>query len=467
MNEQLAPHSVEAEEAVLGSILINPDTMALLTFLQPRDFFIVRHEWIFHVMQRLQARREAVDYLTVIEELKTLKRLDEAGGPAYLTYLVNNTPTSIHAEAYGHVVERAAFRRRGLDLAGALADLMTKEELSLDETIGEAEALFATAMTRRGCGNFESYSDIARRVYDRLEAAYTNPDDVDRVTTGYPELDRILGGYKAGTFNLIAGRPAMGKSSLLLNQAEAMALNVGNVAFFSLEMTKDQLAARSVAGRSNINTHALEMGRYDAEGWTRVVSALDAISQYGIYADDSPYLTPAILRRKVLELQRSAGGLCAVFVDYVNLMTSGLKRTSAENNTGEMSAISNGIMRVARETGIPFIVAAQLNRGVEERQNKRPILKDLRDSGSLEQDAYTVQFIYRGAYYAAQADPNIDDESGYAEVNVAKHRNGPTGTAQLWFNRELTRFQDEGERRVTDWSQPANGRVRSAERAKG
>lgn len=459
MND-IAPHSVEAEEAVLGSILINPDVLAILAFLDAQDFFIVRHGWIYEAMGRLQKRHEAVDYLTVIEELRSIERLEEAGGPAYLTYLVNNTPTSIHAEAYGRVVERAAFRRRGLSAAGELAQLMTREELSLDETIAEAEALFAVAMARNGHGSFESYADIASRLYDRIEAVYLDPDNVDRVTTGYPELDRILGGYKAGTFNLIAGRPAMGKSSLLLNQAEAMALNVGNVAFFSLEMTKDQLMGRSAAGRARVNTHALDTGRFAETDWQRIVSAIDAVSKYSIFVDDSPYATPAILRRKVLELQRKVGNVQAVFVDYINLMTSGLKRISSENMTGEMSAISNGIMRVARETGIPFIVAAQLNREVDGRTNRRPILKDLRDSGSLEQDAYTIQFIYREQYYAAQADPERNDESGFAEVNVAKHRNGPTGTAQLWFNRELTRFEDEAERK-TNWLQPArngNGR---------
>ena len=437
---RIAPHSVEAEEAVLGSILINPEALHdVSSFLQGEDFFIVRHGWIWEAMQRLHLRREAVDYLTVIEELRNAGQIDEVGGPAYLTYLINNTPTSIHAEAYGRIVERAAIRRRLLDAASEIARLAHNEDSEIDEVIDQAEAALFTATERRLVHELVPISDVLSTYFDHVEYLYTHPDETHGVPTGFTDLDKLLGGMQKSDLLIIAGRPGIGKSSWLISAALNAARHGQRVAIFSLEMSKEQLVQRMIAAETGINSQTLRLGQLTPQDWDRFVQAADRLSKLPIYLDDTPALSALQLRTKSRRLWAQTG-LNLIVVDYLQLMTSGMR---VDNRVQEISLISMGLKQLARELNVPVLAAAQLSRAVEQRQDKRPQLSDLRESGSIEQDSDVVMFIYRDDAYDEETEkPNV------AEIIVAKHRNGPTGKVELYFKRELTQFTDLFTRKV-------------------
>ena len=437
---RVAPHSVEAEEAVLGSILINPEVMLdVAPFLQADDFFIVRHSWIWEAIQQVHSRREAVDYLTVVEELRNAGRLEEAGGPAYLTYLINNTPTWLHAEAYGRIVERSAIRRRLLEAAGEIARAAHKEDTEIDAVIDEAEAALFAVTERRLVHELVPIEQVMSDYYDRVEYLYTHQDETHGVPTGFADLDRLLGGMQKSDLLIIAGRPGMGKSSWLISAALNAARRGQRVAVFSLEMSKEQLVQRMIAAETGINSQKLRLGQLTPEQWGLFVQAAERMSRLNLYLDDTPALSALQLRTKCRR-QWMQTGLDVVVVDYLQLMTSGARM---ENRVQEISLISMGLKQLAREINVPVLAAAQLSRAVEQRQDKRPQLSDLRESGSIEQDADVVMFIYRDDMYNEETEkPNV------AEVIVAKHRNGPTGAVELYFKKELTLFTDLFTRKV-------------------
>ncbi len=437
---RIAPHSVEAEEAVLGSILINPEALYDVTpFLKAEDFFIVRHAWIWEAIQRLHARREAVDYLTVIEELRAAEQLDEAGGPAYLTYLINNTPTSIHAEAYARVVERASTRRHLLDAAGEIARLAHEEDTEIEETIDQAESALFSATERHLTRELTPIEDVVGSYYDRIDYLYTHQDETHGVPTGFADLDKLLGGMQRSDLLIIAGRPGMGKSSWLISAALNAARYGRRVAMFSLEMSNEQVVQRIIAAETGINSQKLRLGQLSPDEWERFVQAADRLSNLNLYLDDTPALSVLQLRTKCRR-QWAQTGLDLVMIDYLQLMHSG---TRTDNRVQEISIISMGLKQLAREINVPLMAAAQLSRAVEQRQDKRPLLSDLRESGSIEQDSDVVMFVYRDEVYNEDTEkPNI------AEILVAKHRNGPTGTIELFFKKELTQFTDLYKRKV-------------------
>ncbi len=438
---RIAPHSVEAEEAVLGSILINPEALLdVSSFLQAEDFFIVRHGWIWEAIQRLHARREAVDYLTVIEELRNADQLEEAGGPAYLTYLINNTPTSIHAEAYGRIVERAALRRRLLDAAGEIAKLAHDEDAEIDQVIDQAEAALFAATERRLIHELVPIGAVMTDYYDQVEYLYTHQDETHGVPTGFTDLDKLLGGMQKSDLLIIAGRPGMGKSSWLISAALNAARHGQQVAIFSLEMSNEQLVQRLIAMETGINSQRLRLGQLTADEWGRFVQAAERLSKLHIYLDDTPALSALQLRTKCRRLWAQTG-LDLVVVDYLQLMTSGAR---VDNRVQEISLISMGLKQLAREVKVPVLAAAQLSRAVEQRQDKRPQLSDLRESGSIEQDSDVVMFIYREDMYDEDT-----EKANVAEIIVAKHRNGPTGSVELFFKKELTQFTDLYTRKVS------------------
>lgn len=433
--DRMAPHSVEAEEAVLGSVLLNSDSLfEVASFLQPDDFFIVRNSWVWEAILRLQERNEQIDYVTVVEELRQQGRLDDIGGAAYITYLINHTPASIYAEAYGRIVERAAIRRRLLSAASEIAQLAHEEGADINEVIDRAESSLFAVTERRLRKEVVPINIAISEYYDRIEHLYEHRGEPLGVPSGFVDLDRLLGGLQKSDLVIVAGRPGMGKTSWLLSAALNAARARARVAIFSMEMSNEQIVQRLISSETGISTQNLRLGKLDDREWTLFVEATGSLSSVRIFLDDTPAQSPIQMRTKCRRLY-SEHGLDLVIIDYLQLMNSGTGRV--ENRVQEISFISRQLKQLARELNVPVLAAAQLSRAVEQRQDKRPQLSDLRESGSIEQDADVVMFIYRDDVYNENTDrPN------QADILVSKHRNGPTGTVTLYFRKELTQFSN-------------------------
>jgi replicative DNA helicase len=432
--DRMVPHSAEAEEAVLGSILINPEALfEVASFLQAEDFFLVRNAWVWEAILRLHNRNEQIDYVTVVEELRQQERLEEISGPAYITYLINNTPSSIYAETYGRIVERAAIRRRMLGAASEIAQLAHDEEADIDAIIDQSESAIFAVSERRLRKELVPIRSAVLEYFDRVEYLYNQQIESLGVPSGFVDLDRLLGGFQKSDLIIVAGRPGMGKTSWLLTGALNAARHVqARVAIFSMEMSNEQIVQRLISSETGISTHKLRLGKLEEEEWALFVEATGKLGDLQIFLDDTPALTPLQLRAKCRRLY-SEHGLDLIIVDYLQLMSSGFGRN--ENRVQEISFISRNMKQIARELNVPVLAAAQLSRAVEQRQDKRPQLSDLRESGSIEQDADVVMFIYRDEVYNENTErPN------QADVIVAKHRNGPTGSVSLYFRKELTQF---------------------------
>lgn len=431
--DRMVPHSLEAEEAVLGSVLINPEALfEVASFLQADDFFIVKNAWVWEAMLRLQARNEEIDYVTVVEELRHQDRLEEIGGAAYVTYLLNNTPSSIYAETYARIVERAAIRRRMLSAASEIAQLAHEESVDINEVIDRAESSLFAVTERRLRKELVPINIAISDYFDRIEHLYEQHGDALGVPTGFTDLDHLLGGMQKSDLIIVAGRPGMGKTSWLLSAALNAARARARVAIFSMEMSNEQIVQRLVSSETGINTHHLRLGQLDEREWALFVEATGKLSGLQVFLDDTPALTPLQMRSKCRRIY-SEFGLDLIMVDYLQLMVSGAG--FSENRVQEISFISRNLKQIARELNVPVLAAAQLSRAVEQRQDKRPQLSDLRESGSIEQDADVVLFLYRDEVYNENTErPN------QADVIVAKHRNGPTGSTTLYFRKELTQF---------------------------
>ncbi|NDJ86219.1 MAG: replicative DNA helicase [Chloroflexi bacterium] len=432
----VAPHSVEAEEALLGAILINPDAMVdVIGFLRGEDFFILRHQWLWMAMVRLHERGEAIDNLTTAQELRDLNRLEDIGGTAYIAYLINNTPTSLHAEVYGRIIERAAIRRRILEAAGDIAQIANTEDVDINEVIDRAEATLFAVTEQKSKKDMLSIRRAITDYFERVEYLYEHRDEPLGTPTGFNDLDKLLGGLQKSDLTILAARPGMGKTSLILNIAvNAARVSGARVAVFSLEMSTEQLIQRLIAAETGINTQLLRSGQLDERQWDLFVQATGTLGNLPVFLDDTPAISPLQMRGKCRRLYREYG-LDLVVVDYLQLMSSAGVARRSENRVQEVSAISRNLKELARELNVPVLAASQLSRAVEQRGDKRPVLSDLRESGSIEQDADVVMFIYRDEVY------NEDTERpNQADVIVAKHRNGPVGTITLYFKKELTQF---------------------------
>jgi replicative DNA helicase len=435
---EAAPFSQEAEEAVLGSVLINPEVFFdIAPFLVAEDFFLHHNRWIWEAYVRLQDQRQPIDILTVSGELERQGKLSEAGGVAYLTGLVARVPTSLHAEAYGYLVEQASTRRRLLAAAGQVARLAHRPELTADEAVEDAEKAIFAVGERRVRHDLQPIKQVLSSYYDRLDHQARHPEESFGVPTGFIDLDRLLGGMQPSDLLIIASRPGQGKSAFCLSVAHnASRIHNKHVAVFSLEMSKEQLAQRLIAQATGIDARRLRLGEIREEEWGALTEALSRLSTNDIYFDDTPALTPQQLRTKCRRLHGEVG-IDLVIVDYLQLMT-GDERT--ENRVQEVTSISRSLKALARELGIPVLAAAQLSRAVEQRADRRPVLSDLRESGSLEQDADVVLFIHRPD--AGNAESSLQS---LAEVIVAKHRNGPVHPGiGLVFRRELATFENGG-----------------------
>jgi replicative DNA helicase len=378
--------------------------------------------------------------VTITRELAARNQLDELGGPAYISHLINVVPTAIHAEGYGRIVERMALRRRLLTAASDIAQLAYEEADDIDQTIDSAEQALFGVSQRRVSRDMLPISEAIRSYYDRIEYLYEHRGEPLGIPTGFFDLDKMLGGLQKSDLIIIAARPGVGKTSLMLN----VALNAARkyhqrVAIFTLEMSNEQIVQRLVSGETSIDSQRLRSGELDADEWGLFAQASSALSETSIYVDDTPSISALQLRTKARRLYAEFG-LDLIIIDYLQLMTGDNR---SENRVQEISYLSRALKALARELNVPVLVASQLSRAVEQRSDKKPVLSDLRESGSIEQDADIVMFIYREDVY----DEN-SPRKNIAELLIAKHRNGPTGSIELYFERNLTQFRNALKRDV-------------------
>ncbi|NPV75618.1 MAG: replicative DNA helicase [Anaerolineae bacterium] len=433
---QAQPHSRESEEAVLGAVLINPESYyEVAQFLEPDDFYIVRNRWIWEAFTRLHESRMPIDFLTVCEQLEQHNQLAEAGGEAYVMSLINQTPTSLHAEAYGRIVEENAIRRRMLASANELAKLAYNQEQSVEGILDEAEKNIFGLSERRIRHDLQPIQRVLSEVYDRIDQLSRRDDEIYGVPTGLIDLDRLLGGLQKSDLLIVAGRPGSGKTGFLLSVAKnAAQKHKKHVAMFSLEMSNEQLVQRLIAQETGIDTQRLRTGKLTEEDWPLFTHAIEVLGDTTVFLDDTPAITPLQLRTKCRRLHLEFQ-LDLVIVDYLQLMSSD---TRTDNRVQEVSYISRYLKVLARELNVPVLAAAQLSRAVEQRADKKPVLSDLRESGSLEQDADIVMFIHRPDMLERD-----NPRANVAELIVAKHRNGPTHPGiELVFLNNLARFEN-------------------------
>jgi len=432
---KLLPQNIEAEEAVLGALLIDPDAIIrVATFLQARDFFVQRHGWIYEAILDLHERREPADLVTLTDELERRDHLAEIGGPAFLTGLINATPTSIHVEFYARIVERTAVLRRLIDAAGQIAKLAYQDVDDVDEVVDRAESIIFGVSEKRASRELVPIRQVLDEFYDRIEYLSAHQGEIIGIPTGLADLDKLLGGFQRSDLVIIAGRPGMGKTSLALSIALQAARKWDKrVGIFSLEMSNEQVVQRLVSAETGIDSQRLRLGAIHEDEWPVFVQATSLLSNTQIYIDDTPAISALEMRTKARRLH-AEHGLDVLILDYLQLMRGDFR---SENRVQEISFISRSLKGLARELNIPVIALSQLSRAVESRHDKRPMLSDLRESGAIEQDADVVMFVYRDELYDPDTEfPNI------AELRVAKHRSGPIGIFSVYFKKELAQFVD-------------------------
>ena len=432
---QTQPHNRQAEEAVLGSVLINPESYYDVgQILDADNFYIIRNRWIWEVFTYLHENRIPIDNLTLSEELENRSQLEEIGGQAYLMMLVNQTPSSLNAQAYARIVEATSVRRRMLTAANEMAKLAYQEDRELDSIIDSAEKSVFNLSERRVRRDMQPIQTIVSDYYNRVSIQSASGEEIKGVPTELLDLDKVLGGLQKSDLLIVAGRPASGKTGFLITVAKNAAIkHKKHVAMFSLEMSNEQLVQRMIAQLTSINSQKLRSGTLDPEQWEPFTQAVDILSNTKIFLDDTPAMTPIQMRTKCRRLHLEQR-IDLVLVDYIQLM-SGDSRT--DNRVQEVSYISRNLKTLARELNVPVLAAAQLSRSVEQRSDKTPILSDLRESGSLEQDADIVMFIHR-----KEENKNDTLPTELVELKVAKHRNGPTKDIEMIFMKELAMFNN-------------------------
>jgi len=429
------PHSREAEEAVLGAVLIDPEKyFEVSQIVRPEDFYIVRNRWIWEAIIRLEEHRIPVDYLTVSEELEKQNQMAEIGGAAYLMSLINQTPTSLNAESYAEVVEQYSIRRRMLSSANQLAQLAYNQQQSVETIVDEAEKAVFGLSEDRIHHDVQPIKAVLGEYTTRMDELARRSGEIFGVPTGLYDLDKLLGGMQKSDLLIIAGRPVPADRLFAFGCQNAAQKHKKHVAIFSLEMSNEQLVQRLIAQETGIDTQRLRTGKLEDDEWDKFMHSIQVLEDTHIFLDDTPALTPLQLRTKCRRLHMEYQ-LDLIIVDYIQLMAS---ETRSENRVQEVSYISRNLKVLARELNVPVLAAAQLSRAVEQRADGRPMLSDLRESGSLEQDADVVIFITR---------PHMLDvdltKRNIAELIVAKHRNGPTSPRiELFFNSNLARFEN-------------------------
>jgi len=440
MNEMVAdrtpPHNIEAEQAVLGAVFLEPEAFSTASeVLMPDDFYRASHQRIFATMVQLSDRGEPIDLVTVTTSLANQSTLDEIGGVSYLTELAESVPTAANIGYYSKIVEEKALLRRLIRTATDIVTDAFQKEDEVEDALNEAERNILEVSNRRNSGAFKSVKDVLIDVYDNIELLHQRKGDVTGVPTGFRDLDRITSGFQRNDLIIVAARPSVGKTAFALNVAQNVAVNTDeNVAIFSLEMGADQLVSRMLCAEGNIDAQRLRTGNLEAEDWSKLTMAMGSLSNAGIFIDDSAGIRVGEIRSKCRRLKQEHG-LGMIMIDYLQLIQGSSR--SSDNRQQEVSEISRSLKALARELQVPVIALSQLSRGVEQRQDKRPMMSDLRESGSIEQDADIVGFLYRDDYYDTES-----EKQNIIEIIISKQRNGPVGTVELAFVKEYNKFVD-------------------------
>ncbi|WP_246944284.1 replicative DNA helicase [Bacillus pinisoli] len=446
--DRTPPQNIEAEQAVLGAVFLEPASLTTASeILIPEDFYRASHQRIFNVMLALNEKGEPVDLVTVTSELADLKLLEEIGGVSYLSDLANSVPTAANIEYYAKIVEEKSILRRLIRTATSIVTDGYARDDEVDVLLNEAEKGILDVSRRKNSGSFQNIKDVLVEAYDNIELLHNRVGDITGIPTGFSELDRMTAGFQRNDLIIVAARPSVGKTAFALNIAQNVATKTDeNVAIFSLEMGAQQLVMRMLCAEGNINAQNLRTGKLTTEDWGKLTMAMGSLSNAGIYIDDTPGVKINEIQSKCRRLKQESG-LGMILIDYLQLIQGNGR--SGENRQQEVSEISRSLKALARELEVPVIALSQLSRGVESRQDKRPMMSDIRESGSIEQDADIVAFLYRDDYYDKES-----ENKDIIEIIIAKQRNGPVGTVELAFVKEYNKFVNL-ERRFDDSGVPA------------
>ena len=441
LREYAPPHAQDAERAVLGGIMLDPDSMERLEgTLQPEHFYVEAHAKIFAAMLDLSARNQPVDGITVKDYLEQHQELDACGGEAYLADLISCVPTAANVRHYAEIVRERAVLRELLRVCAEVSRQVYEEPSKpVHEHLDHAEqSILAIAEHfNRARPSFIRMNKLMAQSYKELEARYAEKKAITGIPTGFDDLDDMTSGLQRGDLIIIAGRPSMGKTAFSMNIAQNAAIRNDEpavVAVFSLEMSAQQIAMRMLASEARVDMKHLRTGRFSVEDWRKLATATGALGDAAIYVDDTPAISVLEVRSKCRRLEREAKRLDLVIIDYLQLMSG---RADSERREQEISEITRGLKGLAKELDVPVIALSQLNRSLESRADKRPMMSDLRESGAIEQDADVIMFIYRDEVYHKKP-----ENEGLAEVIIGKQRNGPTGIVKLSFLHRFTRFEN-------------------------
>ncbi|MDD4084644.1 MAG: replicative DNA helicase [Acholeplasmataceae bacterium] len=435
MIDRVPPQNIEAEQAVLGAMMIDREAISKATeLLRDNDFYRQDHRAVFQVIVDLFNSNQAVDMVTVTEALKKAGKLEDVGGIQFITYLANAVPTAANVSYHAKIVEEKSLLRQLISVSTQIAGSGYEGSEDVNTLLDNAERMILGVSERKISRDFAPIKEVVMSAVDRIDELYNKKGGITGLATGFIDFDHLTSGLQPSDLILIAARPSMGKTALVLNMAQNIAIREKKaVAFFSLEMSKEQLVQRMLCSEASIDSSRLRIGELEDKDWEKLIWAADGLSQAQIFIDDTPGITVMEMRAKARRL-KVEHDLQLVVIDYLQLMQGSGKKNS-ENRQQELSDISRSLKALARELNVPVVALSQLSRSVESRQSKRPMLSDLRESGALEQDADLVGFLYREDYYDRDT-----ENKNITELIIAKHRNGPVDTVKLFFHKQFTRF---------------------------
>ena len=444
--DRLLPHSIEAEESVIGALLIDNEAFPKITgIVTAEDFYVTKNRWCFEACLALFDRSEAINQVTVAEELVLRERLEEIGGTSYLAHLVRTVPTTIHVEHYAGIVQRTSVMRRLIRTADEIAAIGYEGDADAEAALSKAEDMLYRVRTARSTRDFMHIREVLDQYMEETASLQASRDiHLSPIATGFPDLDKLLGGgLQRSDLAIIAARPSLGKSTLAFNIARHAAEQLARVAVFSLEMSAEQIGIRLVASEADVDSHRMRVGLLNSQEEQREHDAIGYLSELPIYIDETPFQRIVEMRSKITRLHNEEP-IDLLIVDYIQLIAGSSGRS--ENRVMDMGEISRSLKSIARELDVPVLALSQLSRAPEQRLNHRPLLSDLRESGSIEQDADVVAFIYREDKYVTRDEwekrrPSDPYPVNVAELIVAKHRNGPTGSVHLYFRDDVVRFE--------------------------
>ena len=443
---QQIPHDDKAEKAVLGAIFIDPAAIADASAeVQPDDFYKRANQLVFQAMLDLSDREDAIDPLTLQDELTKKNQLDDIGGIAYVSELAMATPTAAHVTYYAKIVHRKALLRRLISASQKIITNAMQDSDDVTDILDNAESEIMNVSSENNANGFRNIKDIVNSAIDEINDIPEDGNMVTGLPTGFVELDKMTTGFHDDELVIVAARPGVGKTSFALNVAQYVGLHTDKtVAMFSLEMSGEQLVQRMLASEGLINSQHLRTGQLDEDEWPKLVAASGSLATASIYIDDTPGIKMSEIRAQARRLAKEKGNLGLIVIDYLQL----IEGPHSESRQQEVSAISRQLKKLAKELHVPVIALSQLSRSVEQRQDKRPVLSDIRESGSIEQDADIVSFLYRDDYYRDEEDGNKDkevaaeDDNGEVEVIIEKNRSGSRGTVKLMFSKPYNRFSN-------------------------